>query len=95
MKNVIQSNIDSRPVPVDGIVQYKFAMDGASVANDRNIKQVVAILEHISNKISVRQQRSPYHCLPLEISVCNETYEDLKTEFQDLFNELNEFYERV
>ena len=70
------------------ILKVKYSMDGASVANDRNIKQVIAAIEFISEKTDMRDQRSPYNCVPIGISMCSEEYDSLKTEFDYVWKDL-------
>jgi hypothetical protein len=48
IKNVITQNLKDRNAHLeDGVQHYNFSMDGATVSNDRNISQVVAVLEHL------------------------------------------------
>ena len=70
-------------------VEFKFSMDGASIANDLHIKQVVAAVEMISDKLTMNQQRSPYNCIPVAVSLCGETYAEMEEEFGSLLQELN------
>ena len=90
IKDVIEQDLTDRGISTTNTQYYNFSMDGATVSNDRNISQVVAVLEHINlGGINID---TPYQCLPIGIAICKEKYEDLEREFSALLDELANLY---